>query len=297
MKIAINYFCYGKDEDVLKQSLKALPFLKKADDDEVDVYLWDQADTPLSTVPNGVNYEQTDFPRPGHLYGAECVYGMLSCYKKALAKKAYDWIIKLDCDTILNDISILCRFEPSKTAIVATDAGEDNHAIGCGYALSPAAVQFILDCFADPELSIRLERMDVFEDIFVSRVLTMSHLDIRYFQSYIYQYDNIIKMFVYDIENNKFVTRDMSFTEARQHVGMNFRAAFNDFVLINKAEDFDPASTAAESLMTSYVDWLEAGCLDDTQVSSAEQNEEHEDGSSAQIDEAQANLDEQTEQE
>lgn len=102
MKLAIVYFCYKNDQDLLNLSLSNISFLRKSDD--IDVYIMDDGNNSMTAIPDIDNlyYEKTYFDRRGNLNGIECIYGMTDIYAKIFNLKQYDWVIKVDADTFIN---------------------------------------------------------------------------------------------------------------------------------------------------------------------------------------------------
>lgn len=138
MKIAIIYFCFSKDIHLLNLSLKGVEYLrKKYPNTTIDVFLYDDSNSPLDTIPDGVTYEQTTFERCGNLNNYKCVAGMLERYKRA-ADAGYDWVIKCDCDTIVNNLEWILENNPNDVAHVGFE--EYNHMQGPCYAISNKAI-------------------------------------------------------------------------------------------------------------------------------------------------------------
>ena len=119
MKIALCFFCYAKDAALLDCALRAVPHLRAAGD-VVDVYVCDDVAAPLAEVPAGVYYRQTSFPRRGNLNGGECIAGMVKEYARIVAEGGYDWVVKVDCDTVVNDLEWLRGIDPGKVLQVGT---------------------------------------------------------------------------------------------------------------------------------------------------------------------------------
>ena len=112
MKLAFIYFTYTKDIDILNLSLEAFD-----DNDMSDVYILDDANNPLPYIPGKVikdNYKQTSFKRNNNLNGIECLDGMIQEYNRIRSIKNYDWVVKVDSDTFINDFDILRSIDAAK---------------------------------------------------------------------------------------------------------------------------------------------------------------------------------------
>ena len=103
MRIAICFFSYNKDTELLKQALRGVKRLREKNlEDTIDAYVFDDHNAPLEQelLPEWVNYAQTTFDRCRNLNGLECVQGMLSVFAD-LVSKGYEWVIKADSDTVI----------------------------------------------------------------------------------------------------------------------------------------------------------------------------------------------------
>lgn len=147
MNIAVVYFSYGGDELLLRQALRAIPHLR-AYGDTVEVFLADDAAAPLSEVPEGVHYLPTSFNRCGNLNGAECICGMAQIYAHILKCGRFDWVIKTDCDTYINNLHWLRNLKPSDCLFAGTAHCNDYPAGPC-YAISAAGIGKVNDLLSD----------------------------------------------------------------------------------------------------------------------------------------------------
>lgn len=139
MNVALVYFTYERDAELLGMSLQALPQLRSREGDEVSVFVFDDANAPLAVVPEGVVYEQTSFDRKGNLNGLECIDGMLALYESVFERTGAEWIVKLDCDTYLNDLDWL-RGMDAATVAQAGCRHVNDFCSGACYAVSRAGV-------------------------------------------------------------------------------------------------------------------------------------------------------------
>lgn len=93
---------------LLGQSIRGLRRLEASlSGTDVPVYVFDDCTHPLPSVPEGVRYEATSFPRNGNLIGVQCLKGMVDCYCRVFdAEPAAGALVKCDCDTILNGLGV-----------------------------------------------------------------------------------------------------------------------------------------------------------------------------------------------
>lgn len=111
MRVAFIYFTFGKDEEIFLNSLRSLNNeLSKHSEIQADIYVFDQDTLPLSSIPEGVIYSQTSFPRGNNINGFKCIKGMYKCYKE-VADKGYKWLIKIDSDVFVKDLSYLSEYD------------------------------------------------------------------------------------------------------------------------------------------------------------------------------------------
>lgn len=149
MKVALCFFCYKNDAELLDCALRAVPRLRAAGD-EVVVYLADDAAAPLESLPGwqveGVEYMRTGFERRGNLNGAECVRGMVEVYAGIMREGGYDWVIKADCDTVVNGLDWLRGCDADFVGTVHVNG----HVSGSCYAISRRGVELLEAALATP---------------------------------------------------------------------------------------------------------------------------------------------------
>lgn len=174
MKIALVYFAYSKDEKLLLQSLRSVDRVRVMNEtDDIDVFVVDDALSPLPAVPSGVFYERSTFDRCGNLNGIACVCGMLEVFTR-ISSKGYDWVCKVDCDTYINDVTWFSSLNVDEHA----NAGMYNHldfAHGCFYAMTRKGVEAINRLWKNPSIRARAEKR-VCEDQIFSHLCEMSGL-------------------------------------------------------------------------------------------------------------------------
>lgn len=150
MRVALVFFTYAGDAELLAEAVKAVPALR-ARGDVVDVYVADDAAAPLpaDAVPEGVEYMRTDFARRGNLNGAECVRGMAEVYAGIMRRGGYRWLVKCDCDTWLNSLEWVRRVDAAVHSIVGTVHVRD-YVSGACYAMSRWAVERVAEALRTP---------------------------------------------------------------------------------------------------------------------------------------------------
>lgn len=145
MKLAIVYWTFGKDAELLAQSLRSIERLRRNNpDDTLDVYVRDDASLPLAAVPEGVDYKTTNFDRNGNLNGLPCIQGMLAEHLAIAKAGGYDWVCKVDCDTYVNDIEWL-RACDAETSVSAGTYNHHAYAHGFCYAYTAEGLARIAD--------------------------------------------------------------------------------------------------------------------------------------------------------
>lgn len=158
MKFAIVFFTYVNDAELLGLALRGVERLRRLNPgDEFDVFVRDDACAPLEVVPEGVQYTQTHFNRCRNLNGLECISGMLAEYAAIFEQGDYDWLIKADCDTYINDVEWLRKHDAGLVLHVGTNHVHDYNSGAC-YALSAAGVQQIRSFMGSESVVRRVAR-------------------------------------------------------------------------------------------------------------------------------------------
>lgn len=154
MKVAIVFFSYRDDAVLLGYALQAVRRLRERGY-EVDAFVRDDAAAPLVEVPAGCDYKLTSFKRCRNLNGCECVAGMLSEYAAIVDGGGYDWVVKADCDTYINDLEWL---RVGDGVIHVGTSHVDGYCSGSCYALSRDGVARLVDYMADEVVRKRVQR-------------------------------------------------------------------------------------------------------------------------------------------
>lgn len=154
MNIALVFFTYAADAPLLELAVQAAPRLR-AQGHEVTVYVFDEAEHPLATVPEGVQYTRTTFNRCGNLNGLECITGMASIFAELSTR--HTWIVKADCDTFVNHLHWLEGVDPATVPMVGT-VHVNKHASGACYAISAQAAPRMAAMLGTPIWQGRAER-------------------------------------------------------------------------------------------------------------------------------------------
>lgn len=177
MKLALCYFTYSKDKPLLELSLRSIARLKRLRPDvETTIYVVDDGKSPIETLPDGVDYYlKTSWDRKGNLNGVENFYGMLETYKEIL-KDGHDWVVKIDCDTYVNDWDWLDNVDGEKTASVGMYINR-YFQNGCLYALSAKGVEEIDKIASRESVMVRMSRGPACEDIMFSALSKMTGME------------------------------------------------------------------------------------------------------------------------
>lgn len=141
MNVALCFFAYSKDSELLELAVQAVPRLR-AQGHKVDFYVLDDSKTPLDMPPAGCQYWRTDFDRRGNLNGAECICGMVDQYASIFRMGLYEWVIKVDSDTFMNSFDWLEGVSSQSTAFAGTIHVND-YCSGSCYAVSRAGVEWL----------------------------------------------------------------------------------------------------------------------------------------------------------
>ena len=193
MKIALMYFCYDKDEKMLNLSLKTIDRLRKIYD--IDVYVIDDLNHPMKEIPKNVIYWSTSFNRNFNLNGKEALDGVISCYTKIFNQNNYDWVIKVDPDTVVNTLEDFEIVDPEKYCNI----GCGNHVLkvnefkqnvfdmsvyGCMHGISKKGYNNIINNYKTLKIDnyIRLQ-----EDLFISMLACNCDPSLNYF---VYNFNN-----------------------------------------------------------------------------------------------------------
>lgn len=145
MNVALVFFTYAGDAELLELAVKAGPWLR-GQGHAVDVYVMDDAAAPLAVPPAGCRYRQTRFERCGNLNGAECVAGMVQAYEEVFERGVYEWVVKVDADTFVNDLEWL-RGVPG---VFAGTVHVGDYCSGACYALKRAGVEWLRERMVEP---------------------------------------------------------------------------------------------------------------------------------------------------
>lgn len=174
MKLAVCFFTYKKDLELLTQSVKAMQRLKSSKENEIDIFVIDDANASLDKIPDGVDFvATTEWDRKGNLNGIDNLKGMLGIYKDII--KDYDWIVKVDCDTVVNHFEWLTTVDPLTTPSVGT-YNDMNNLDGHLYALSKAGVDALDKLVSREDISYRIGQGKGEEDRVFGVLLNMIEL-------------------------------------------------------------------------------------------------------------------------
>lgn len=141
-KIAIVYWTYDKDYDLIQLSLIGAKNLieRYSNIFDIDVFVYEDTNhLSNKQFPNFVKYSQTPFKRNNNLNGLECITEMLKIYYELA--QTYDWIFKVDSDTYINHIDFLDDINEQIGIIGSTN--EYGICMGCAVLYSSNAIKYL----------------------------------------------------------------------------------------------------------------------------------------------------------
>lgn len=172
--VAIIWFCYDLDQDLLPESVKAA---KKIFGDKASYHAVDDGFSPMDEVhrrwcvENGMTYRQTFYARGSHLVGPDNLEGHVETLLRVAAESGAQVVVKHDCDSvILRTDWVLDLLKPGCRAVMsASYKTKLNYPMGFAYAIKSAVLPALLKdirlywgwpgCFEDYEIGTRLMRL------------------------------------------------------------------------------------------------------------------------------------------
>lgn len=187
MKLAFVYFTYRNDQTLLGYSIESLKRLSSRYD--IDVYVVDDSTNSMKTVPEGVIYKKSSFKRNGNLNGLECLSGMIDIYKWILGSENYVWVIKIDPDVYVNDLSWMENLNPNDIYQVGSlnvyrlkRFGENEICHGCFHGISRMGVENLITNFNTGTIRIpERETYRVAEDYMSCRLICNGNCNRNYY--------------------------------------------------------------------------------------------------------------------
>lgn len=159
MNIAILIMTFGGDAACLGANLEALRTLRSKGH-TINILIADDAENPLHYPPQ-TDYVQTTFQRQGNLNGRECVAGQIKLMKGLVEEYDPDYVIKLDCDTVINSLEWI----DADAAMTGWKLHANmDYCFGMCYAIHPAALDEMSEWTQD-ENKMTLLAHNVPEDI------------------------------------------------------------------------------------------------------------------------------------
>lgn len=142
------YFAFADDSAALSLSVEQL---RRVAPDAV-IYVANDAAAPAE-VPQGCIELRTTYDRGGTGAGLPAVRGELETFRHIFAATGEDYLIKIDCDMWVRDVSL---FRPGFTVpegmpepdFVACEGGRPLSPMGCFYRISRHAVEYCLKAIA-----------------------------------------------------------------------------------------------------------------------------------------------------
>lgn len=176
MKITMCYFSWGRDARLLELSLRSIRRLQMIyPEHDIDVVVVDDCHAPLEAPPDNVRYITTTWDRQGNLNGIENLLGMLGVFQQ-LVDDGADLIVKLDCDTYVNDLDWLCVSDLEKTANIGSYNRAHNFAHGCLYCMTPSGIAAVSELLKREDIVNRINKGPGQEDVCFGTLSQMSGL-------------------------------------------------------------------------------------------------------------------------
>lgn len=164
MKISFVLFTYRNDEPLLPYALQSLARLCEGSGHEITVNLYDDEAAPLESVPPCDHYARTNFPRGNNLTCFGAIDGMLRVYQEVAERDQPDWVVKMDCDTMMTGFGWLEGAHPKIGMIGCCPFKNITHVCGFYYALNPEIIGEMLALVNREDIKTRILAGPQFED-------------------------------------------------------------------------------------------------------------------------------------
>lgn len=176
MKVKVCYFSWVQDAKLLELSLRSVHRLQSIyPEHDIDVVVFDDEHAPLEMPPDGIRCITTAWDRKGNLNGLENLVGMLGVFRQHIDDGA-DVVIKLDCDTYVNNLDFLDGVDLEKTANIGTYNRAHNFAHGCFYCMTPSGIAAISELLKRADIVARINKGPGLEDLCFGTLAQMSGL-------------------------------------------------------------------------------------------------------------------------
>lgn len=173
------YFSYKEDSLALSLSVEQL----RRADPAATIYVANDSAEPAA-VPSGCIELRTTYDRGGTGAGLPAVRGELEAFRHILTATGEDYLIKIDCDMWVRDVSL---FRPGFTVaegmpepdFVACEGGRPLSPMGCFYRVSRWAVDYCLAAIAERDRLGAWQPGAYAEALTMWALLALSHLRLQ----------------------------------------------------------------------------------------------------------------------
>lgn len=180
MKIAFVLFTYSLDAGLLRYALNAIERIRAVSSHDITVHLFDDAASPMDKIPQGnYFYEQTAFNRGANLTCFDSIQGQLECYRKAAEAVLADWVVKMDCDTMMTGLEWLTgnmnppSSENQPGMIGCCPFANITHVCGFYYAINPKILDKMIELVQQEDLKVRILKGAQYEDKILTHISAM----------------------------------------------------------------------------------------------------------------------------
>lgn len=229
MNIALVWFSCDKDLPFFKESFKCVERLKKLHPEHkftsyVSLEKRDNKEFHCADKVSVSNWE-----RQGALRGREAFQCVLDVYITALFKDGNDIVVKVDSDTILNNLSWLSSVDTKKTGFFSTIRNE-YFSLGGSYVLTNLGLNYICSLWDRVDIRGRAFNLpDYKENVLIHRLIRFGGIPYGSISS-----DNKVENsglclyedFVWEGEN-QYAHKYPSYEEINKHYAITFRSSWN----------------------------------------------------------------------
>lgn len=171
MNIALIWFVCDKDLPFFKESFKSVERLRKMmPDDNITTYVsMEKKDNNEFHCAD--RWFISEYGRQGALRGRECFEEILNVYSVAFETDRNDVIVKVDADTIINDLNWLHEIDLDNVGFLSTTRNE-YFSFGGTYTLTPLGLKYINLLWRRVDIRGRAFNLDDYkENILIHRLI------------------------------------------------------------------------------------------------------------------------------
>lgn len=217
MKIALIYFTYDKDEDLLFETITSSKYFN--DDNEYDIYVIDDANHPMKNIPDNCIYKQTYWDRGANLTSVIGFKEIIKEYKQII-DKGYDWVIKIDPDTWINNLNFIEKSDSLKYSKIGFESTTNlGCTIGIVQCFSKIGIELIYNFINSSKFLLLQILHKEFPDDLISSIIINNNNGIHKLLK-----DNyfVITDRTLDIINNIYKIKDLSVVSLKQAPSWNY---------------------------------------------------------------------------